>query len=221
MRQLDTLSDKVAAQLVGSLNPSLPAADRQTLLRDFDVGRSHLVGYMGIKLAIWQHWPLKVFCLAHKDERVAKQICQEALRAPVAVLGPQNSVLQEALRDQCQQWLGGVPLDSPGMEGLRDFIVLLRLTPTCERRIEGQHAKLHQRGRSSPGHTEYYQSFGIRSPELQVCVLPTLCGNFLGVGKQWCLGFEMCQLVCSKPSCGRLVCQGKATVFGWGSLHVT
>ena len=53
------------------------------------------------------------------------------------------------------------------MAGLQDYLTALRLTPTSERRIEGQHAKLQHRGRASPKHTEYYQSFGLRSAEVE------------------------------------------------------
>ena len=167
VRELDEFSASSAADILSTLDRGLPAADRHMLLKEFDLGRNHFVAYVSVKLAPWQHWPLKAFRLAHKDEQVAKQTCQEALQAPLGSLGPQVALLQDSLRLQCEQWISGVPLDSCGLQGLRNYVTLLRLTPTSERRIEGQHARVHQRGRCSPNHTEYYQSFGLRSPELE------------------------------------------------------
>ena len=42
----------------------------------------------------------------------------------------------------------------------------LRFIPTCEYQAEGQHAKTHKRGLGRHNHTEQYQSYGLRLPEL-------------------------------------------------------
>ena len=167
LRVFQQLADSSVAHFVASLPRSLGEAERRQLLQEFNVARAHLFFYFSVKLADWSCFPLRAFRVANSNAEIAKEELRKILELPRDFTCPQLDTLRGQLRHQGERWLQGAELTADELRELRGYLAGLRLTPTCERRGEGQHAKSHHRGLGRGHHTEQFQSYGLRSGEIE------------------------------------------------------
>ena len=139
-------------------------AKRRSIVQEFDRARAHLAFYFAVKLSHLQAMPWKVFQIAHTNEVIAQLALREALTS--SCRHPVLQQLQGPLRRSCEGWLEGESLLEPDKVDLQKFIASLRLVPTSERAVEGQHAKVHRQGLGRPNHTEHMQSYFVRCKEM-------------------------------------------------------
>ena len=164
LQLLARLSELTAAHLLVQLPPDISAGCMRSLLQEFDAARAHLSFYFVVKLSHLNQFPWKILQLSHADELVA----QTALRSALASDHPHHRLqtLRGPLRQQCLAWLTGADIFSDELVDLCTFVGEMRFIPTRERPIEGQHAKTHKQGFGRPNHSEHYQSYHLRAPEL-------------------------------------------------------
>ena len=146
------------------LPAGLEPAQRRSIIQEFDRARTHLSFYFALKLTHLTQMPWKILQIAHANEIIAQMAAHEALESTCA--HPLVQKLQGPLRVMCERWLSGHTLFEPGMLQLQQFIASLRIVPTSERAVEGQHAKVHRHGLGRPSHTEHFQSYFVRSCEM-------------------------------------------------------
>ena len=161
---LGNLWQMSAVQVLRVLPADLDAGQRRGLIQEFDRARAHLGFYFALKLTHLQQMPWKVLQISHSNEVIAQMAAREALAS--RCVHPLVQRLQGPLRASCERWLAGEPLSAEGMVRLQQFIASLRLVPTSERAVEGQHAKVHRHGLGRPNHTEHFQSYFVRSKEM-------------------------------------------------------
>ena len=96
--------------------------------------------------------------LGRRESLVAYRSLQSSHPLRLKLRGPMAPVLQRVLAGE----------DQFAAEQVEFAIEVskLRFIPTCEYQAEGQHAKTHKRGLGRHNHTEQYQSYGLRLPEL-------------------------------------------------------
>lgn len=154
-----------SAELLSELPRKLSAGDRRSLLQEMDLARAHICFYMSAKLRYVTELPWAVVGIAHFDRGVA----EATLRAALQSLHPHNLLrrLRGELLDKCRLFLKGAMFDSFDVRDLAELIGAMRMIPTSERPIGGQHAKTHKRGMGRQRHTEAFVSYGLRSPELR------------------------------------------------------
>ena len=164
LQLLARLSELTAAHLVVQLPPDINAGSRRSLLQEFDAARAHLSFYFVVKLSHLNQFPWKILQLSHADELVAQTALRSALASDHP--HPRLQTLRGPLRQQCLAWLTGADIFSDELVDLCTFVGEMRFIPTSERPIEGQHAKTHKQGLGRPNHSEHYQSYHLRAPEL-------------------------------------------------------
>ena len=151
-------------QVLRVLPANLDPGQRRGLVQEFDRARTHLGFYFALKLTHLQQMPWQVLQISHSNEVIAQMAARGALASRCA--HPVVQRLQGPLRASCERWLAGEALSAEGMFRLQQFIASLRVVPTSERAVEGQHAKVHRHGLGRPNHTEHFQSYFIRSTEM-------------------------------------------------------
>lgn len=109
--------------------------------------------------------PWRVFAASHADRGVSQDALLEVLTSTHA--HPMLDYIRGPLRDQVGQYQEGADLFSEPLRGLCSALAELRFVVTTERPGEALHAQTHRRGAARPSHTEYFQSFGLRSKELE------------------------------------------------------
>ena len=164
---LDILKDLwavSAAQVVRVMGREINEEDRQLITQEFDRARTHLVFYFTLKLSHLQELPWKILQIAHTSEIVAQVALRDVLQSTCE--HPLAAELRGPLRASCESWLEGESLMTIDKQDLQAFVAALRMVPTSERAIEGQHAKMHRHGLGKPSHSEHYQSYFVRSQEI-------------------------------------------------------
>ena len=144
-----------ATRIDFDLDPKLSETDRARVIDNFGRARSHLSFTCELKLVVWEHLPLRQAGLSDPDDvcaRVAAVAVTEMydrcphksdLRWTARKLNRQGG----RLRAQLDDFIRGERLESPRLRKLRRFIGQYVLASTCERSVEGIHAKAQQRRR--------------------------------------------------------------------------
>jgi len=162
--ELEQAFTATIASLVVELPNELADRDRQTLLQALDLARAHMMFYCTAKLAYASQEPWFVVQVAHLDRDVAVA----ALRRVLASTHRHRLLrtLRGELRPQCRLFINGAEWGDPELRPLARLVGGLRMIPTTERPVEGQHAKIKKHGGFWPTHSEPFMSFKIRHREL-------------------------------------------------------
>lgn len=134
------VGDVSAATLMLSFPSDITAQQRQKLVLEFNMGRSHLEFYFGLKLHHWTQPPWLVYKLAHHDEILAAEAYGELMSCsdPHPLV---ERLKAEPLCSEGMLWMGGSSLGDVGLENLTIFVSKLRFAWTAERRIEARIVK--------------------------------------------------------------------------------
>eukprot|EP00971_Amphidinium_carterae_P068488 1355981-Amphidinium_carterae.3 len=163
--EANRLLDTKLLELDSVLTPRLAGEPREACLAAFLAGRSHLLFYLTFKLAHWQEAPWLVCKLALSEEVLARDAYTRLITMPQTHTRVRK-LLEEPLLSQGQLWHSGVSLFDDKVRDFCEYVAELRFSPCAERRIEGQHRVIKQRGVSAPNHSTAYMSFGLRKHEL-------------------------------------------------------
>ena len=159
-----------SAELLAALPNDITAADRLTCLNEFETGRAHVCLTYTLKLQHLSEPPHAYFKIASLDPSVAlaaADLCIASTSQHPLVLHLQSPPMQLLV----ERWRTGANLFSPDLRPLCDYIAKARFALSNDRPGEGQHAKISSRGRAAPCHTECYQSFFLRAPELERLII--------------------------------------------------
>eukprot|EP00971_Amphidinium_carterae_P351687 6492230-Amphidinium_carterae.3 len=164
--EANRLLDTNLLELDGRLSLSLTGDAREACLAAFLAGRSHLLFYLTFKLAHWQEAPWLVCKLALSEEVQARDAYIHLMNMP-KTHSRVRKLMEEPLLTQGQLWYSGVSLFDDQVRDFCEYVAELRFSWCAERRIEGQHRVIKQRGAPAPNHSTAYMSYGLRKHELQ------------------------------------------------------
>ena len=162
---LDRTCHSCHGRLVRKLPAELSEKQREDLLKEFELAKSHFVSYFTIKLSHWETPPWRMYAMAHRDEHVGRRALEACLASDHP--HPKLQLLrQPPLLEDGRLWMDGADLLDPRCAHLAAFVAGLRWSFTAERQVEGLHRSIKQRGAIAPNHSEHYISYGIRRQEL-------------------------------------------------------
>lgn len=136
-----------------------------SIIRDFESGRAHILFMLTLKVSHMVQQPWRSFAVGHPDKNVALAALRETMDSDFP--HPRVAALKgEPLRSQAQRWLDTGVVDGASKE-LQVYIVQSRLPWTVERRIEGEHSRLHRGVRGAGCHSEAFASMSLRNSFLR------------------------------------------------------
>ena len=169
MQELGSLCSMQFAELSSKLPAQLTDAQRRELLHDYELGRSYLLTVFVLKLSHWQCMPWRAAALAYPEVDRARTIWPEVVYvAEHGTLHEKESLqvlLEEPVFSEGTLWHEGSDLCA--VEHFMAVVGGLALTPTAERRIEGQHAKTQRASKKAPNHSPAYISVQLRSADMR------------------------------------------------------
>ena len=139
MNVLRSLADTGAGQLLSTLPRDVDAAQRATLLNEFERGRAHLLLVFAVRLEHWRQPPWNVFACAHMDASVSRSAVRRAIAAQPTSLLVQELQSQEIVPEARSYAEDGSNLHE--LPNLVRFLSKLLFCPIAERRVEGDHAQ--------------------------------------------------------------------------------
>lgn len=161
------LLDISGVDILMGLPSSITAAQKATLLWEFELGKAHLTFAFTLKLTAMQEPPRLLHALAHHSTLVARGAMRRCLSCEST--HPLIAKLQGELREDAEAYLEGADLqESPS---LLDFISSLKFGFSVERQVEGEHAALHHGYSKARRHSEAYDSLLRRLPEIKEVLL--------------------------------------------------
>ena len=143
MDVLRTLGDRSASHLLTSLPRDVSLQERAVLLREFELGRAHLLFVLSLRFQFWKSLPWSIFGCGHVDEAISKDFLQRSSQLQCSNDCRLLSELQspELAAEVVAYLVEGAALS--GLVLLPRYLLKLMFFPTAERAVEGDHAQAH------------------------------------------------------------------------------
>lgn len=133
LKQVDQLGNVTAANLLLGLPAELTHAERQSLLMEFNQGRSHIQFYFEFKLHHWMEPPWVLYKFGHFDQLESLHALERCLDSadPHPMI---RALRDEPFRTEIAHYIDGTDINE--LENLRNLAVTLRFAWTAERWVE-------------------------------------------------------------------------------------
>ena len=167
-RVLVRIFDRAMIDVDVGVSRDVSDEDKTTIVRDFGNIRQHVNLILSLKFISWDHLPLAAASIADDDQRLGRLQATRILALydqceHQAYLHRRAHKLCAAggrLREQLTIFIQGADLvHDARLCKLRKYLAPYVLTSTCERDVEGKHAKLKRDIALAPHHNPSYVAF--------------------------------------------------------------
>ena len=159
-----SLQMQEALDLASTLADAVTEEERNALLRDFEIGRGHMLYVFTLKVGPFTAFPLRLGAIAHHCRSTA----HDAMRSCLASTDGHPLMKQfrsEPVHSEVLQHLEGE--DLANCPNLAIFLARFKFALVVERRIEGGHARIQRKGRGASYRGEAYDSLALRMTEIR------------------------------------------------------